>query len=175
MGGGDSRSLSVLPSRGGSASSPQTGIPPSRFADIVPNVYARRSLGAGETAGPAAGSSPCGRPDAPERGGICEGIPVDEEEVGRPSLSNHTSVLFAEQLVAAVSASYGSSPASTSDSTSHAMWFALVDPPPKSVPAAIRTPAAYAMRTLSAAVSRRHGAESRVSLRSSKGFGRRHS
>src|SRR5207245_11783039 len=45
------------------------------------------------------------------------------------------------RTVAEDSASHGWSPASTSASTSHARWFARRDPPPKSVPVAIRTPA----------------------------------
>ena len=48
--------------------------------------------------------------------------------------------------VAAASASHGSRPASTSDSTSQASWLARSEPPPKSVPAAILTPAARASR-----------------------------
>ena len=53
--------------------------------------------------------------------------------------------------VAAPSASHGSSPAATRHSTSQARWLARVDPPPKSVPVAIATPAARASRTLSSA------------------------
>ena len=44
--------------------------------------------------------------------------------------------------VAAASACHGCSPAVTRHSISHASWFARSEPPPKSVPAAMRTPAA---------------------------------
>src|SRR5207249_1514657 len=73
------------------------------------------------------------------------------------------------RIVADASASAGFSPASTSDSTSHARWFARSDPPPKSVPVAIRTPARWASWTLSIARSRRRAVRSFPSSLTNRG------
>src|SRR5207249_1103353 len=74
------------------------------------------------------------------------------------------------RTVAEARASHGFSPASTSDSTSHARWLARRDPPPKSVPAAIRTPARWAKRTLSTARSRRRAMRSFPSSLTNRGI-----
>src|SRR6266568_6997029 len=69
--------------------------------------------------------------------------------------------------VAAPSASQGSSPARTSASTSQARWPARTEPPPKSLPAAIGTPAACAARTLAWATSSRSADRKSTRLNSS--------
>jgi hypothetical protein len=86
-------------------------------------------------------------PDSPECRRVAEWVAVDKEEVGRPAFLDDAGSWFAQHLpplhVTAARASRGSSPHSTRASTSHAIWLARAEPPPKSVPAAMRTPALW--------------------------------
>ena len=142
----------------------QLGEAPAREGRDVGRKLGRH----GRIVGVDCSAGPGDAPDAPQRRRIRQRVAVDEDEVGRAALADDAGVRLAEELAAAPRRRARAPPTArarppTSDSTSQASWFARSEPPPKSVPVAIRTPARWAARTDASAFSRRAAIAARPS------------